>query len=306
MPMTPIGTVYEVVGGVYEVCLDDGRVVQASIRGRLKHSSDPEERVVIGDRVRLEGPDGSLTVEERLERSSRLIRAGVGKRAPKVMAANLERLIVVVAADRPAPRTEIVDRMLALGEWGGLVGVVVINKCDLPETSDLVADLHALYEGVGYDVLEASAETDQGIEAFRELLCSGSSVLVGPSGVGKSTLIRRAQPGLDIRIGDVSERTGGGRHTTVSSRIIPLECGGLVADTPGFGEAGLWGLDPADVGELFPEMRAAITECRFRECSHVHEPDCGVRNALADGRIDPRRYGSYVSLFEAASEAAES
>ena len=301
--MTPVGTVFEVVGGVYQVQLDDGPLVQASIRGRLKHSSDPEDRVVIGDRVRLDGPDESLTVEERLDRTSRLIRAGVGKRRPKVMAANLDRLIVVVSADRPAPRTEIVDRMLALGEWGGLAGVVVINKCDLPGTAEITADLRALYEGVGYDVLETSAETDRGIEPFRDLLCSGSSVLVGPSGVGKSTLIRRAQPGLDIRIGDVSERTGGGRHTTVSSRIIPLECGGLVADTPGFGEAGLWGLEPADVGHLFPEMRPLIPECRFRECTHVHEPDCSVREALADGRIDPRRYGSYVIFFEAAAEA---
>jgi len=301
--VTPVGTVYEVVGGVYQVCLDEGFVVPASIRGRLKHSSDPEDRVVIGDRVRVEGPPGSLTVEERLERTSRLIRAGVGKRAPKVMAANLDRLIVVVSADRPAPRIEIVDRMLALGEWGGLEGVVVINKCDLPGNSDVVADLKALYESVGYRVLETSAESGRGVEAFRDLICSGSSVLVGPSGVGKSTLIGRAEPGLNLRIGDVSERTGGGRHTTVSSRIIPLECGGLVADTPGFGEAGLWGLDPTGVAELFPEMRPLIPDCRFRACTHVHEPDCGVREALEEGRIDPRRYESYLTLFESVAEA---
>ncbi len=301
--MSRLGTVHQVLGGVYQIHLDDGSLAEASIRGRLKHTADPEDRVVIGDRVRLAGPDDSLTIEECLERTSRLIRAGSGGRAPKVMAANLERLVVVVAAARPDPHTDVVDRMLALGELGGLAGVVIINKTDLPDTAATVADLKELYEGAGYPVMPTSAEGGQGIEALRELLCRGSSVLVGPSGAGKSTLIRQVQPGLAIRIGEVSERTGGGRHTTVSSRIIRLECGGLVADTPGFGEAGLWGIDPSEVDSLFPEMEPFLGACHFRECTHVHEPNCAVKDAVEAGRVDPRRYRSYVDLQAAATES---
>ena len=297
---------FEQTGGVYRVRLDDGRDVTASIRGRLKHSGRRVDRVVIGDRVLLDGPDASLTIEERLPRSTRLIRAGASQKAPKVMAANLDRLIVVVSVARPDPRVEVIDRMLALGEWGDLAGVVVLNKCDLPDTADRADDLHALYEGIGYPVLRTSAEAGSGVDGLRALLCSGSSVLVGPSGVGKSTLIRSVQPNLELRIGDVSRRTGSGRHTTVSSRLIPLECGGLVADTPGFGEAGLWGIDPQDVGGLFLEVAAVVADCRFRECSHMHEPDCAVRSAVDDAAIDPRRYASYRALYEEAEEAAAS
>ncbi len=299
--MGVVGVVHQVVGGVYRVRLDDGRVVEASIRGRLKHTSDPEDRVVIGDRVRLAESEDALTIEERLERTTRLIRAGAGLRAPKVMAANLDRLVVVVAAARPDPRTDVVDRMLALGELGGLKGVVVINKVDLHGTEDTVAGLRALYESVGYPVLVASAESGVGVDDLRALLCTGSSVLVGPSGVGKSTLIRQVQPGLDIRIGEVSERTGGGRHTTVSSRIIALDCGGLVADTPGFGEAGLWGIEPSAIDSLFPEMQPYLGSCQFRECTHVHEPRCAVKQALEIGELDARRYRSYVDLYEGAA-----
>jgi ribosome biogenesis GTPase len=148
-----------------------------------------------------------------------------------------------------------------------------------------------------------SAKSGEGLESLRAELCRGTSALIGPSGVGKSSLLNALDPGLALRTGTLSGKSGTGKHTTVSSRLIELACGGFVADTPGFSDVALWGIAPAELAGCFPEF-ARAEPCRFRGCAHAQEPGCGVREALEDGRIHAARYRSYLKLYGEALEAA--
>jgi ribosome biogenesis GTPase len=298
---TAEGSVHETGGGVYRVLLDDGRAIDASIRGRLKQGSG---RVVIGDRVTVaEAPD-AWTVESVGERTTELVRLGRGGRFPKVLAANLDRVFVVVAALDPPANTDLIDRLLVLVESSGMHPILVLNKLDIEGAAEAARGLKELYQAIGYQTLGVSARTEEGFEELGEVLCRGTSALIGPSGVGKSSLLNTFDPALRLRTGELSAKGGTGRHTTVSSRLIRLSCGGLVADTPGFSDVALWAVRPDRVAKCFPEFDEQAEPCRFRMCTHVHEPDCGVRAALDEGRIPRTRYDSYVKLRAEAVEAS--
>ena len=296
--MTPSteGRVLEAIGGVYTVGLAGGPVVEASLRGRLKKSRDPMDRVVVGDRVRLDELDGAWVIESVEPRRSTLVRARMGGRYAKPIAANLDRVVAVMAARTPPPVPEIVDRLLVSASVGGLEGVVVLNKVDEPGAMDVVDRFHDIYGPAGTPVHAVSARTGLGMDALGELLCRGSAILAGPSGVGKSSILRRIDPSLDLRVGALGSR-GTGRHTTVSARLIPLACGGSVADTPGFSDAALWGIPREELDHHFPELAELRDGCRFRECLHVHEPECAVQTGVAEGRVHEERYGSYVEFL---------
>jgi len=295
------GVVHETGGGVYSVVLEDGSRVEASLRGRLKKEQRTGSRVVIGDEVEVRIAPAAATIESVLERRTELVRRGRG-RAPKILAANLDRVFVVIALREPRGSLQLVDRMLVLVESSGMRPVLVLNKADLEDTESLSEAWSALYRSVGYRVLVTSASTGAGIPELHGELCSGSSALIGPSGAGKSTLLNAVDPGLELRTGALSRKTGTGRHTTVGSRLITLECGGLVADTPGFGDVGLWAVDPEAIGSCFPEFAEPADGCRFRGCTHVHEPGCAVRDALERGLIAASRYENYVLLRQEAEE----
>jgi len=322
------GTVHASQGGVYQVLLDSGDALEASLRGRLKQEARMGDRVVIGDRVEVAvDPDGSKTIEKVYARESQIIRRGAGGRRPKVVAANVDRLVAVVSVARPEPRQALIDRLLVVGEANDLEVVLVLNKIDLlselpsginsghnsgtnresespSEEQDLrPLQLAALYRRIGYEVVETSAATGQGLDALEEVLARGTSALAGPSGVGKSSLLNAIEPGLGLRTGELSHRKGQGKHTTVSSRLIGLECGGFVADTPGFSDVGVWEVEPRELESCFPEFAAFREECRFRGCAHIKEPDCRVQEALADGDIHPRRFESYVGLIQEAGNS---
>ncbi len=323
------GRVFGSEGGVYRVLLESGNEVQASLRGRLKRQARTGDKVVIGDEVAvLRDSDDSVTVEAVFPRRSQVIRRGPGGRRPKVVAANLDRLVIVATVLRPCVSQALIDRLLVVGESNDLRMTLVFNKMDLLEeerpetsasngqgadTSGVVVSqddvgvpsrpMKDLYRHLGYEVLETSTRTRQGLLRLEEILCHGTSALVGPSGVGKSSLLNEVQPGLNLRIGGLSEKKGKGRHTTVSGRLISLGCGGLVADTPGFSEVGLWGVEPRDLARCFPEFRSLRERCRFRGCTHLHEPGCGVSEALSEGLVDPTRFESYRILFEEAETA---
>ena len=293
-PSERAGTVFGTGGGVYHVRLDDGAHIDASLRGRLKKERRTGDQVVIGDRVGISRVGDAWTVERVDPRASELVRASLGGRRAKVVAANLDRVFVVVAAAEPDPTPDLVDRLLVVTEASGLEPLLVVNKADLDE--DGAVDLHTLYRSIGYEVLVVSAVTRKGLPRFAEHVCRGRSALIGPSGAGKSSLLNALDPELHLRIGEISRRAGRGRHTTVRSRLIPLSCGGLVADTPGFGDVGVWGVSPDRVESCFPEIAGLAGACRFRGCAHRKEPDCAVRAGVENGEIPRSRYESYLTL----------
>jgi ribosome biogenesis GTPase len=288
---------------VYRVRLPDHGDVEASLRGRVKQQQRTGSRVVIGDVVTVSRSGDAWTIESVEERSTELVRRGRGGRAPKLLAANLDKAFMVVSAKNPDATVELIDRLLMLGEASGMQAILVINKLDAAGASEVEARFAPMYRSIGYEVLSVSAETGEGLEILRQRMCEGTSTLIGPSGVGKSSLLNAVDPQLELRTGELSRKTRTGRHTTVSSRIISLACGGLVADTPGFGDVALWGVAPDEVAACFPEFAEPSELCRFRGCTHVHEPDCGVRTALEAGEIFDSRYQSYLTARTEAEEA---
>jgi ribosome biogenesis GTPase len=283
-------------GGVYEVLLDDGTLVEAALRGRLKLEVRTGEKVVVGDRVALESVGGAWVVGRVDPRRTAIVRRGLRGRRPKVVAANLDRAMVVVAAREPDLSHGLVDRLLAMAEDSGMRPVLVVNKVDLEGGREVAREAEALYGGIGYQVLLTSALDGEGVARLTGELCHGATALVGPSGVGKSSLLNAVDPGLELRIGELSRRIRRGRHTTVSARLVPLTCGGLVADTPGFGDVGLWDVAPEDVERCFPDVAAHRAGCRHRRCAHLKEEECAVRAAVVRGEVAESRYRSYAAL----------
>lgn len=268
--------------------LDDGRLVEARIKGR-------KLRPVCGDHVEAEplaNEDDWLITAIR-ERKNRLARPNL-RGDHEVLAANVD-LVVAVAAPVPEPDWFVIDRYLVAAELMGCSGAVVFNKID---TANAVPDdALAVYERIGYPVLRTSAETGEHIEALGELLSRRIGVLVGQSGVGKSSLINRLAGNADLKTAGMSKKWKEGRHTTVNSVLISLAGGGAVIDSPGVRDFAPAIDSPADVEAGFPEIREAAGECRFANCRHLQEPGCGVKHALDAGQIAARRYESYRRLL---------
>ncbi len=297
------GVVRKAVGGVYEVRLEEGDVVEARLRGRLKLEQRTGDGVVVGDRVDLRlHADGGYTIEAVHPRVSELARRspGGGRRA-KVIVANVDQVVVVLAAARPEPNLRMLDRFLVLAEANYLPAIIVVNKTDLIP-GDEVRARFAAYAAAGYRVLPASVREGSGVADVQALLCGRTSVLTGPSGVGKSSLLNAIQPGLALRTGEISAAVAKGQHTTVSAELVPLECGGYVADTPGLREVGLWAVPIEELDGFFPEFEPYLGHCRFvSNCTHTHEPDCAVRDAVAAGDVSAERYESYRTLRQGES-----
>ena len=253
--------------------------------------------VAIGDRVRFEEAGGGTgMIREVLPRRNKISRraAGTSKRE-QILAANVDQVLPVFSADEPPPEWELLERMLAIAEWQEVPAVICFNKIDLTEETR-ARETMAVYERIGYPVVYTSVVSGLGKDEFRELLRGRISLFMGPSGVGKSTLLNWLQPGLKLRTEDVSQATGEGRHTTTHVELVELEGMSLVGDMPGVREFYLWDIEPEDLPELFREFRGLPEGCRFRDCSHVHEPGCAIKQAVDAGEIDDRRYASYLRL----------
>jgi len=295
------GMVHLSGGGIYTIALDSGLVVEASLRGRLKLEERPGDKVVIGDLVRvLHTDDGDYVIEEIFPRKTTITHRRSTGRSVKVLVANAERLLAVCAIEKPKLRLDVIDRLLVVAEHGGVRPVVVLNKIDLDPTGDTVEEIEHIYDSLGYEFIKVSALTGQGMERMAEQVCQGIAALAGPSGVGKSSLVNALEPDHKLKTGELSRKNSLGRHTTVTSRLIQLQCGGLVADTPGFSDIGICGLRQTDLSDCFPEFRSRSGDCRFRNCNHIHEPDCAVREALEAGEIYEGRFKNYQIFFEEA------
>ncbi|MCU0620091.1 MAG: ribosome small subunit-dependent GTPase A [Gemmatimonadales bacterium] len=291
--MTPrTGLVLERAGASYRV-LAEGQEWRAVLRGKAKRDAP---KVVAGDVVTLEPePQGELLgITGVSARRNVVERREPHGRGARPVVANVDRVFVVTATRDPEPVRSIVDRMLVLAEVNDLPVALVVNKIDLDRGEALVAH----YRAAGYEVLPVSVRTGEGLDLIRAWLPGHASVVTGPSGVGKSSLLNALQPGLALRTGEVSERIRRGTQTTVSARMVPLAGGGWLVDTPGFSEVGLWGLEPRGLAQCFPEMRPLLGRCRFPDCSHRHEPGCAVTAAVGEGAIAAERLASYRMLVE--------
>lgn len=294
-----LGTVLERDGAVYRVATAAGPV-RAVLRGKAKRDT---ERVVVGDRVRLDQDEGGelygiVALEPRTTLLERRVPEGRGARP---IAANIDQVLVVTATAGPAPIPQLIDRLLVVAEVNDIAAGVVVNKVDLDPGTALVERCRR----AGYPVYPTSVRSGEGLEALSAALAARVSVVTGPSGAGKSSLLNAIQPGLQLRTAEISAKVRRGKNTTVSAVMLPLDGGGYLVDTPGFSEVGLWGVNPAELGDCFPEFRPWLGDCRYADCRHRREPGCRIREAVERGEIDPSRYESYQTLFEEIESAPE-
>lgn len=296
-PSATVGRVLRIAGGVYHVD-DSTTVVRASLRGRLKRT---DSRIVsVGDLVEMERVGDEMRIVRLRTRSGALSRHGVSRRREQVIVANVDQVAVVVAVTAPDPDFLMVDRLLALAALNGIDAFLVVNKTDLEEPAP--GDDLEQYAALGVETLRTSVESRAGLEALSGRLAGRITVLSGQSGVGKSSLLNALVPELDLRVGEISERRGRGRHTTVASALYRYPGGGYVADTPGLQYLALWELDPAELSGGFVEIAAMSDACRFADCRHRVEPDCAVRAAVEEGTIGRRRLESYLRLLDEAEK----
>lgn len=282
-------------GGVWRVRDAFGTEHDVSLRGRLKQSESL--KLVVGDEVELErdARDGTWAIADILPRRSRLARrAPGGAHGERIVASNVDQVVVVFAAAHPTPNAGMLDRFLVIAAANGVPARIVINKADLVAGDARAA--FASYAAAGYPVHGTSVLQREGLEALHEVLRGQVSALTGPSGVGKSSLLNAMYPGLSLRVGEISRSVDKGRHTTVGATMYPLPDGGYVMDTPGLREVGVWNVAPRELDQCFPEFRRFVADCRFRDCRHRDEPGCAVRLAVDAGAVTSERYDSYRRL----------
>jgi ribosome biogenesis GTPase len=290
------GRVVKVHGLESLVETNDGRALRCGVRRVLKSLSIDDRHVIaVGDRVWIRPSGDGQGLIEKVEPRAGTITRGY-RRARHTLAANVDQILIVSAFEEPGLKLPLIDRYLISAETGGVRPVVVLNKADLAQLARYQWVV-GLYSQIGYEVLVTSVRTGLGLDRLRELLAAGCTGLSGQSGVGKSSLLNAIQPGLKLRVGEVSDWTRKGKHTTTAAELIRLEIGGYVVDTPGLRQFELWGVNPRELEGVFPEFRPYLPGCRFPDCSHTHEHDCAVKDAVRHDQIHVSRYESYLKLY---------
>ncbi len=276
-------TIIKKISGFYYVQDDKGSIYESKLRGKLK------QEVLTGDRVLITVLDHKQgIIEQVLPRDNQLYR-------PKI--ANVTMVLIVMALDRPAPSLMLLDRLLFLSYYNGLQPIIILNKCDIPESlaAGLIKDY---YPRAGFQFLLSSAKTGCGIEEIKAAVEGQIAVMAGPSGSGKSTLLNTLGGDLQLRTQEVSSRIGRGKHTTRHVELFPLPTGGLIADTPGFSIVDMPKMSRNEVASLFPDFESSTQLCEFRNCIHHKERLCGVKQAVEADHIPAFRYYNYITMLE--------
>lgn len=282
----PTAQVIKMYNGFYYLQVaGQEELLSCRLRGRIKRNKGA---VVTGDYVEYQMlEDGTGVIESCLPRRTLLKRPAV---------ANIDQVLITFAARQPDLNQLLLNRFLVLAEWSGIPEIVIcINKCDLlEEKADFLQD----YVQAGYKLLMVSAQEGQGIQELKNLLAGRVTVFAGPSGVGKSSLLNAVDSNLELATGKISDKIKRGKHTTRAACLLPLPEGGTVVDTPGFSAAELENIDKAQLAHYFPEFRPYIEKCYYNTCTHSHEPDCAVKEAVAAGAICQARYEAYLNILQ--------
>jgi len=293
------GRIIKAQSGFYDVETKEG-VFVCQLRGRLKQGQKSGDIAAIGDWVKITVQEtGEGMIEEVEPRHSMLYRMAPTPRGEyqQVIIANPDLAVFVFSIQEPEPRLRMLDRFLVIAEKERIDSLILVNKIDLSGRRQ-ARDLFQRYEKIGYPVLYTSVPKKRGLRALKKRLIGVTSVFAGPSGSGKSSILNAIQPGLGLAVKEVSEATSKGKHTTVSRKLLPLEEGGYVADTPGLKALDLWDITPEEVDGYFREISKALKHCRFSDCTHTHEPGCAVIEAVKEKKIHPERYRSYLRMRE--------
>ena len=286
----PTAQVIKMYNGFYYLQVaGQEELLSCRLRGKIKRNKGA---VVTGDYVEYQMlEDGTGVIESCLPRRTLLKRPAV---------ANIDQVLITFAARQPDLNQLLLNRFLVLAEWSGIPEIVIcINKCDLlEEKADFLQD----YVQAGYKLLMVSAQEGQGIQELKNLLTGRVTVFAGPSGVGKSSLLNAVDSNLELATGKISDKIKRGKHTTRAACLLPLPEGGTVVDTPGFSAAELENIDKAQLAHYFPEFRPYIEKCYYNTCTHSHEPDCAVKEAVAAGAICQARYEAYLNILQTINE----
>ena len=304
------GTVTKSTGSWYEVRSPRG-IIPCKVPGRFRLTRQNETNpIAVGDQVRIRVlDDDSGVIEEIHPRRNQLVRRAAGRRVglEHVIVANVDFAWIVQSTVMPKLNPGFVDRFLVMAEAYGIPSGIVVNKIDLLDDSirEPVEFWCRLYEDIEYTVLRTSATDGTGIDALRDQLKDRMTVVAGPSGVGKSSLLNAIDPTLNLRTGEVSERTRKGTHITTNAEIYQLREGGLIIDTPGIREFGIVDVEAGELGHYFVEFLPYLDDCRYPNCTHDHEPECAVIAAVDRGEITEERWASYLNILESIRQGAK-
>lgn len=282
------GKIVKGISGFYYVHVVESGIYECKAKGAFRNQ---KIKPLVGDDVRivvLDEKEKKGNIEEILPRKNALIRPAV---------ANIDLALIIFAAAKPQPNFNLLDRFLVMMEYQRVPVTICFNKVDLvsEEEKKRLADIYGV---CGYPILFVSAKQKKGIEELHHILDGRTAAVAGPSGVGKSSLVNELQPNIVMETGGISRKIERGKHTTRHSEIIPIEGNTYIMDTPGFSTLDIPGFEKEDLQQFYPEFAAFEPYCRFQGCSHISEPDCGVKEALADGKISGIRYENYKLLYE--------
>ena len=296
------GVVIKSTGSWYLVRTPEAEKFQCRLAGKLRldnrRTTNP---VAVGDLVEFskENHDSGV-IQQILPRKNYIIRKSLNlSRQAHILASNIDQAILVVTLFQPRTSTGFIDRFLVTAEAYRIPAMLIFNKRDLlsEDVLNIQQELIILYEELGYPCFSVSSLNNKSVESIKNIFKDKTSLISGHSGVGKSTLINSIQPGLNLRVGEISQIHDKGKHTTTFAELFELDFGGFIIDTPGIKELGVLEMKREEVGHYFPEFRNLLNECRFNNCTHTNEPACAVLNALSEGKIDEGRYYNYCSIL---------